>query len=301
VSHFAHYLTIGYLYAGLLVAVEITVAAFAGGFCLGLILAVMRESRVAVTRRFAIVYIWVWRGTPILLQLIFLYDVLPAAGIRFSSLVTAVLGLSLNEGAFQCELIRGGLHSVPEHQIVAAESLGMNRSAIFRHILLPQAARAMIPPFGNEAVSLLKNTSLASVIAVPELTQRSQEIASSNFQYIPVFMAAGVMYLAATTAIAIGQSILERRYSPSRGPKHDRPSPMVAGQTLGLLTRQRSLWSRRSGHPGTPLASPPHEGSQVRSAKDAPATLADGVGPIRNSSNKADNAHSSPSRSGEER
>jgi ABC-type Fe3+ transport system permease subunit len=155
---------------------------------------------------------------------------MPNLGIRLTPIPTAILAFSLNEGAFQCELVRGGLHSVSANQVLAAESLGMSRFTILRRILIPQALRAIIPPYGNEIVNLLKNTSLASVIAVSELTQRSEAIASSNFQFIPVFIAAGCMYLAMTTIVAAGQSAMERYTSMSRGPKQPRNEELITEQ-----------------------------------------------------------------------
>jgi polar amino acid transport system permease protein len=207
------YLTLPYLLEGALITVEITAASFLGGLALGLIFAVMRESNFRVLRVVSWVYVWIFRGTPILLQLVFLYDMLPSWNIRFGSFVTAVIGFSLNEGAFMSELIRGGIHSVPQNQVLAAESLGMSSYRVLRQVVLPQAMRAMVPPFGNEAIGLLKNTSLASVIAVNELLLRAQSIVSVNFLYFEVLTASALMYLILTTVISIIQSSLEQRVS----------------------------------------------------------------------------------------
>jgi polar amino acid transport system permease protein len=144
---------------------------------------------------------------------VFLYDILPLWNIRFGSFVTAVIGFSLNEGAFMSELIRGGIHSVPQNQVLAAESLGMSRYRVLRQVILPQAMRAMVPPFGNEAIGLLKNTSLASVIAVNELLLRTQSIVSVNFLYFEVFSASALMYLILTTVVSVVQSSLEQSVS----------------------------------------------------------------------------------------
>ena len=213
---FLHYLSLGFLWKGLLIAVEISVAAFVAALPFALIVALMRMSRKFIVRWIPVPYIWVMRGTPILLQLLFWYNVLPLIGVRVSAIVTAIIGLALNEVAFMAEIIRGGLLAVKQTQRDAAAALGLSRFQILRRIVLPQALRTIAPAMSNEAIIIVKNTSLALVITVGELTLRSEQVVSVNFQYVPVFLAAGVMYLIATTAIVVLQSRLEAHLNIER-------------------------------------------------------------------------------------
>jgi polar amino acid transport system permease protein len=184
----------------------------AGGVVLGLGLALMRLSSFAPIRITAWTYIWFIRGTPQLLQLVFLYDALPAFGITLETFTTAVLGFALNEAAFSAEIIRGGILSVNRNQTIAAASLGMGPFLTLRRIILPQAMRAILPGMANDTISMIKGTSIASVIFVNELTFRSQQIVGQNFKFFTVFAAAGVIYLALTSTISLLQAYLEHRY-----------------------------------------------------------------------------------------
>jgi polar amino acid transport system ATP-binding protein/polar amino acid transport system permease protein len=208
-----HYATLPFLLQGALLALEISVLAMAGGLVLGLGLALMRLSALAPVRIAAWGYIWFIRGTPQLLQLVFLYDALPGFGITLDTFTTAVLGFALNEAAFSAEIIRGGILSVNRNQTVAAASLGMGPFLTLRRIILPQAMRAILPGMANDAISMIKGTSIASVIFVNELTFRSQQIVGQNFKFFTVFAAAGLIYLALTSAVSLLQALLERRYS----------------------------------------------------------------------------------------
>jgi len=211
---FFHYLTFSFLLEGMWLTLRVFLASMAGGLVLGLGIALMRLSPYRVVSGAAWLYVWLIRGTPILLQLVFLFDALPAIGIVMPAVTTAIVGFSLNEAAFAGEIIRGGIVSVSRTQTLAAASLGMGPLLTLRRIVLPQAMRAILPAIGNDAISVLKGTSLASVIAVNELTLRSQQIVAQNFKFFPVFAAAGMMYLAVTTLIAGAQLLLERRVSP---------------------------------------------------------------------------------------
>jgi polar amino acid transport system permease protein len=206
---FFHYLSLGFLWKGLLIALEIAVISFLGSLPFALGVATMRMSKSALVRMIPLPYIWVMRGTPILLQLLFWYNALPLIGIRASALVTAIIGLLLNEIAFAGEIIRGGLLSVKQTQRDAAAALGMRRLQILHRVVIPQALRAIAPAMSNEAIMMVKNTSLASVITIGELTLRSEQLASTNFEYVPVFIAAGALYLIATSVIALFQGWLE--------------------------------------------------------------------------------------------
>src|SRR5215468_535927 len=211
---FRYYLTLPFLLEGLALTLKIFAAAMVGGLALGLLIALMRLSPYRALSGAAWLYIWLIRGTPVLLQLVFLFDALPLVGIVMPAVTTAIVGFALNEAAFSGEIIRGGILSVSRNQTLAAASLGMGSLLTLRRIVLPQAMRAILPAIGNDAISVLKGTSLASVIAVNELTLRSQQIVAQNFKFFPVFAAAGMMYLAVTTLIAGAQLLLERRVSP---------------------------------------------------------------------------------------
>jgi polar amino acid transport system permease protein len=213
---FFYYLSFPFLLAGAWLSIQIAVVAMVGGPLLGFVLALMRLSPVSALRGLAWLYIWIMRGTPLLLQLVFIYDALPAAGIVLHPLVTAMLGFTLNEAAFSAEIIRGGILSVNRTQPLAAASLGMGNMLTMRRIILPQAMRAILPGIGNSTITMLKSTSLASILSVNELTLRSEQIIAVNFKFFPVFAAAGVLYLALTTLIALCQTFLERRYSLDR-------------------------------------------------------------------------------------
>src|SRR5205809_262513 len=227
---FFRYLTFAFLLEGAWLTIKIAAAAMAGGLVLGLVVALMRLSSYKPVSSGAWLYICVLRGTPVLLQLVFLFDALPAVGIVMPPVTTAILGFALNEAAFSGEVIRGGILSVSRNQTLAAASLGMGALLTLRRIVLPQAMRAILPAIGNDAISVLKGTSLASVIAVNELTLRSQQIVAQNFKFFPVFAAAGLMYLTVTTLISGIQYVLERRVSPDA--ERRRPAER---STLGRL------------------------------------------------------------------
>ena len=207
------YVVLPFLLEGALLAVQISALAMVGGVVLGLGLALMRLSPHAPIRAAAWVYIWFVRGTPQLLQLVFLYDALPGIGIKLDTFTTAVIGFALNEAAFSAEIIRGGILSVNRNQTVAAASLGMGPLLALRRIILPQAMRAILPGMANDTIGMIKGTSIASVIFVNELTFRSQQIVGQNFKFFTVFAAAGVIYLMLTSAISLLQSLLEQRFN----------------------------------------------------------------------------------------
>ena len=235
---FLQYLTLPYLLRGAVIALEVAAGSLIGGLLLGLGLALMREAPLRPLKGAAWVYVWVFRGTPILLQLVFWYDALPRWGLTLPAIPTAILGFSLNAAAFMSETIRGGIHSVDATQTLAAEAMGMGRLVVMRRVVLPQAMRAIIPPFGNETIGLLKNTSLASVIAVDELTLRSQQIVAANFNFFAVFTAAGVMYLIMTTVLSIVQNALERRFDLYRAAAQARRSSRPRWLAFGSQQRK---------------------------------------------------------------
>ena len=218
VLEFLEYLTSPFLWQGALIAVEITVISMAIGLTLGLGLAMMRMSSFWALSATSWFYIWIIRGTPQLLQLVFIFDALPHIGLKFDSFTTAVIGFSLNQAAFSAETIRGGILSVSSTQATAAGSLGMGKFLTLRRIILPQAMRAILPGIGNDTISMLKLTSIASIVFVNELTFRAQQIVGQNFRFFVVFAAAGLIYLILTSLISLAQSWAERRFDLEREP-----------------------------------------------------------------------------------
>jgi polar amino acid transport system permease protein len=221
---------------GLQATVVLAVAAQAAGIALGVVFAVTRLSKNAVASWFSAAYIWFFRGTPVLVQLLFWYNGVPAVwkqitigvpftGITFYSgrtvdfmtpFTAAFLGLALNEGAYMAEIVRAGILSVDEGQVEAAQALGMTPLLTLRRIVLPQAMRVIVPPTGNEFISMLKTTSLASVVTYGELLRRSQDIYSRTLDPVPLLVVASVWYLVLTTVSSAGQHALERRYGRRR-------------------------------------------------------------------------------------
>ncbi len=215
---------------GLLKTIELTIIAMVVGILIGVVLAVMRLSPNPIVVAASGFYIWLFRGTPVLVQLLFwnfiaaLYPVV-ALGIPFgpaliefnaNNLITpfaaALLGLGLNEGAYMSEIVRAGLLSVDEGQEEAAKALGMRRMQTMRRIVLPQAMRVIIPPTGNETIGMLKTTSLVSVLAYTELLYAVQLIYAANYKQIPLLIVASIWYLVLTTILSIGQYFIERHY-----------------------------------------------------------------------------------------
>ena len=203
---------------GALLAIGLTVVSLAAAVVIGFALALGRGSRFRAVRAFVFFYNWLFRATPTLLQLIFIWYALPQlwpvfAGSWFTPFEAAFVTLSLNEAAYMSEIIRAGLLSVDPGQEVAARALGMTRGQILRRVIVPQAIRIVIPPTGNEFITLLKLTSLASVISLQELLTASQQLAAVKFQYPEAYLAALVYYLAIVSVLMVLQGRLERRYT----------------------------------------------------------------------------------------
>jgi polar amino acid transport system permease protein len=208
-SLFAHYLSLPYLLEGIEVTLQVTALGLLGGLILGLILAWMQLSRFWWLAAFARGYTVIFRGTPLILQMVFAYDALPHIGIKLPAIIAAGLALACNEAPFIAEMLRSGVLGVDRGQVSAGQALGMTPSVLMRRVIAPQAIRTMIPAFGNESVSALKNSSLASVIAVQELTLRSTQLASSTFDFFSIFFASGLLYLLLTSAVSLIQLFLE--------------------------------------------------------------------------------------------
>ncbi|KJC35589.1 ABC transporter permease [Bradyrhizobium sp. LTSP885] len=208
-SLFAHYLSLPYLLEGIEVTLQVTILGLFGGLILGLILAWMQLGRFWWLSAFARGYTVIFRGTPLILQMVFAYDALPHIGIKLPAILAAGLALACNEAPFIAEMLRSGVLGVDRGQVSAGQALGMTPAVLMRRVIAPQAIRTMIPAFGNETVSALKNSSLASVIAVQELTLRSTQLASSTFDFFSIFFASGLLYLVLTGAVSVIQLALE--------------------------------------------------------------------------------------------
>lgn len=220
---------------GLWVTIELTVLAMIIGLTLGVVLAIMRLSRNPLFSSVSWIWIWFFRGVPPLVQMIFWFNLatlIPQVklGVPFTelnlvawdmnSLMTsfsaAILGLALTESAYAAEMIRAGIMAVPQGQVEAASALGIPSSKVMLRIILPQALRIVIPPIGNDLISMLKFTSLVSVLATPDLLYSAQMIYSRTYQTIPLLLVATLWYLVLTTAFTVFQQLLERKI-------HNRP------------------------------------------------------------------------------
>jgi len=206
---FLHYLALPYLLKGISFTIAVTILGLAGGLIVALALASMQLSRIGPLAAVARGYTVIFRGTPLILQLVFAYDALTHLGLKLSAIGAAGLALAANEGPFIAEILRAGILGVDRGQLLAGQALGMTPTVLMRRVIAPQAIRTIVPALGNESVSALKNSSLASVIAVDELTLRSTQLASSTFDFFSIFFASGLMYLVLTGAIAAIQLIAE--------------------------------------------------------------------------------------------
>ncbi|WP_158808715.1 amino acid ABC transporter permease/ATP-binding protein [Beijerinckia sp. L45] len=247
---FLHYLTMPYLLQGVGFTLAVTGLGLAGGLMVGLVLASMQLSRFWLLAGIARAYTVIFRGTPLILQLVFAYDALPLIGLKLSAIGAAGLALAANEGPFIAEILRSGVLGVDRGQVTAGQALGMTPSVLMRRIIAPQAIRTMIPAIGNETVSALKNSSLASVISVEELTLRSTQLASSTFDFFSIFFASGLIYLVLTGAVSVIQLVVEALLDL------DRPKPRE--QLARLFAWRRPTLA-------AVIAAPPSE------APDAPA------------------------------
>jgi polar amino acid transport system permease protein len=220
--------------AGLKLTITLTIVAQILGILIGILLAIMRLSTNRVLSRAAWVYLWFFRGTPLLVQLIFWYNISAlypeiSIGIPFgptfwqgnaNDLITpfavAILGLSLNEGAYMAEIVRAGIVGIDRGQSESAKALGMTHIQTLRRIVLPQAVRVIIPPTGNQTILMLKTTSLVSVLALADLLYSAQAIYARTFETMPLLMVVSLWFLAFTSVLTFGQYFLERRFTEGK-------------------------------------------------------------------------------------
>ena len=199
------------LLKGAVVTVEITGCSFILSTLLGLVLALMRVSSNAALSHLAALVINVIRGLPIIVQLFYIYFVLPDLGVQLSAFQAGFIGLGIAYSAYQAENFRAGIQAIDHGQIEAAQSIGMKGGLIMRRVVLPQAFRIALPPYGNTLVMMLKDSSLASTITVAEMTRAGQLIASSTFQNMTVFTLVALLYLALSLPLVYALRQLERR------------------------------------------------------------------------------------------
>ncbi len=231
---------------GLVLTLELTVVSMVIGVVLGVLLALMRLSANPLLSSASWFYIWLLRGTPVLVQIL-LWNNIAALypsidlGIPFgpsfvhlnandfiTPFVAGMLALGLNEGAYMSEIVRAGIISVDEGQTEAAHALGMTRLQTMRRIVLPQAMRVIIPPTGNETISMLKTTSLVAFVAINDLLYSAQQIYSVNYKTIPLLLVASIWYLAVTSVLSVGQYYIERYYG--RGSSRQAQAPTLIGR-----------------------------------------------------------------------
>jgi len=211
---------------GVLVTIELSIGCMILAILVGLASALMGQSHSLVLVVLSKLYVWIFRGTPVLVQLIFWYNIAllfptlslgPLGSWSMNELVSpttaAVVGLTLAEGAYMSEIIRAGLLSVDPGQVEAAQSLGMTRRSTLRRVTLPQAVRVIIPPTGNEFITMLKGTSLVAVISVHDLLFSAQSVYNTNYEVAALLIVASCWYLAMTSVATIGQGYVERYFA----------------------------------------------------------------------------------------
>lgn len=202
---------------GVKITITLTVVAMAFGLALGLLVALLRASPWAPLRAVAWGYIWVFRAIPALVWLLFVWDALPQLlpvfkGDWFSAFAAATIALAMNEAAYAAEVFRGGLLSIDDGQRLAARALGMSPSKVFTKVIAPQLIRVTIPPLSNDFITMLKLTSLASIISLQELLARTETLVASTFRFVEYYSAAAIYYLVLVSIFMVIQAQLERRF-----------------------------------------------------------------------------------------
>lgn len=257
-----HYLFHPAIMEGLRATLVLTAVSMTGAVILGIVLASCRMSENIVLKSLSAAYLWFFRGTPLLVQLTFLFYLsalyprlslsVPFGGPEIigantndvlSLWLVAIIGLTVHESAYMAEIVRGGLLSVSKTQIEAAAALGMNRRLTFSRVVLPQALRVIVPPTGNQVIGMLKYSSLVSTISLSELLYSARSIFSVTYETIPLLIVVSIWYLACTTVLTWVQGKLERRYG--RGVSRDHPAPRRS-----IVKKMRTRLSRPPGVTG---------------------------------------------------
>jgi len=246
--------------SGALVTLQLTVLAMLIGVVGGVVLAVMRLSSNPVLSALSAAYLWVFRGTPVLVQIVLWFNlalIFPRLGFGpvsadtnelISAFGAALLALALNEAAYMAEIVRGGILSVDSGQNEASQALGLTRAQAMRRIILPQAMRVIVPPTGNEVITMLKTTALVAVIGAKDLFTEAQYFGQNNFTTFEMLLVASFWYLVLTSALAVLQSRLERRFARGVGPG-SAPRDGVARRLLGGVASRRSTIRTPEGTP----------------------------------------------------
>ena len=215
------------------------------GTVIGVLIAPLTMAKSRLLRFIAWVYLWLFRGTPLLVQILFFYSVLPQLGLRLGVIATGLLALGLNEGARMTEIVRAGLLSVPHEQREAGMSLGLNRVLVFVLIVLPQAMRVIVPPLGNNYSYMIKATSLLSVISIAELLRTSQQLAQSTGHPLEIYAAAAVWYLCLISIVTFLQHRIEQRlargYSDRTAPAGVTPTASGSAEAAGPSTQAAAM------------------------------------------------------------
>jgi polar amino acid transport system permease protein len=227
---FFHYLHSTYMITGALMSLSLSIGAMLIGLVLGGIAAIMRMSERAWVRLPASGYVWLFRGTPVLVQLIIIYTGLPQLGLKLGVVASALIGLGMNEGAYLAEIIRSGISAVPRGQFEAARAIGMTWPKTMRVVVMPQAMRIIIPPLGNAFNGLMKTSSLASVISMEELLRRTELLVQVQFKVLEIFIVAAIYYLILTTIWGVIQARLEVYASRSVAEPPTRRAKTTAGK-----------------------------------------------------------------------
>ncbi|KYD08611.1 MULTISPECIES: amino acid ABC transporter permease [Heyndrickxia] len=201
------------LKAGIYFTIPLSIITFILGTVLAFLIAIIRISTIKPLILLAKFYLWIFRGTPLLVQLFILFYGLPKLGVTLDPFPAAIIGFTLNVGAYSSEIFRASILSIPKGQWEAAYSIGMKKSQAMRRIILPQAMRVSLPPLGNSFISLVKDTSLAATITVTEMFQKSQQIVAATYEPLWLYIEVAFIYLLFSTVLSFGQSMLERRYN----------------------------------------------------------------------------------------
>ncbi|WP_051359553.1 amino acid ABC transporter permease [Paucisalibacillus globulus] len=192
--------------------IPLTLISFVLGLLVALLTAMMRLSKSRIVRTPAVIYVSAIRGTPLLVQLFIIFYGLPSIGLTIDPFPSAIIAFTLNVGAYASEIIRASIQSIPIGQWEAGFTIGMTKSTALRRIILPQATRVSIPPLSNSFISLVKDTSLASLILVAELFRQAQEIAARTFDFLLLYAEAGLIYWVICFVLSLFQNKLEKRY-----------------------------------------------------------------------------------------
>jgi len=233
---FLEALTSRALREGLVVTISLTVVSFALGFVIGLGVALLRDNRFVVVRAAAWTYIWVFRAVPTLVLLLFAWNALPQLipalkGPGYPAFLAATIALSINEAAYAAEILRGGLLSIDDGQRLAARALGMPPASVFRKVVLPQLVRVVIPASANDFITMLKITSLATVISLREIMTNTQSNIATSFRFAEWYTAAAIYYLVLVSIFMVAQAWLERRYVWVSQPAGTRRRLFLPGNT----------------------------------------------------------------------